>query len=82
MRAELHGLCEREDSIEKTISISEVVPSFRLAYVALDILGPLTPTKQGNRFLLVMSERYSKLTRSVPLATISANTIAKAFCEN
>jgi transposase InsO family protein len=37
--------------------------------------------EQGIRFLLVMMDRFSKLTRTVPLRSISAFTVARAFCE-
>jgi transposase InsO family protein len=45
----------------------------------MDILGPLPETKSGNRFLLVMVDRVSKLTRTVPLRTIIATEVAKIF---
>jgi transposase InsO family protein len=51
-------------------------------YVSLEILGPLPKTEHGNRFLLIIIDRFSKLTRTVPLRTISAYVIAKAFCEH
>jgi hypothetical protein len=37
-----------------------------LESVAMDILGPLPRTKHGNRFLLVVADRYTKVTRTVP----------------
>jgi hypothetical protein len=52
-----------------------------LEYVSMDILGPLPKTQHGNRFLLVIKYHFSKLTRTVPLRTISALEVAKAFCE-
>jgi Integrase zinc binding domain len=53
-----------------------------LEYVSLDILGQLPKTEHGNRFLLVITDRFSKLTRTVPLRTISAFVVDKAFYEN
>ena len=53
-----------------------------LEYVSMDILGPLPKTDHGNRFLLVITDRFSKLTRTVPLRTITAMVVAKAFCES
>jgi transposase InsO family protein len=50
-----------------------------LEFVTMDILGPLPKTEHGNRFLLVISDRFSKLTRKVPLRTITAPVVAKAF---
>lgn len=54
-------------------------PTAPLEFVAIDILGNLIETKRGNRFLLVISDRYSKLVRTVPLKKISAADIALAF---
>jgi hypothetical protein len=53
-----------------------------LEFVSLDILGPLPKTEHGNIFLLVITDRFSKLTRTVPLRTISAFVVAKAFSEH
>jgi hypothetical protein len=50
-----------------------------LKYVSLDILGPLPKTEHENRFLLIITDRFSKLTRTVPLRVISALAVAKAF---
>jgi Integrase zinc binding domain len=52
-----------------------------LEFVAMDILGPLPKPEHGNRFLLVISDRFSKLTRTVPMRTITTLCVAKAFCD-
>jgi Integrase zinc binding domain len=49
-----------------------------LESVAMDILGPLQRTKHGNRFLLVISDRYSKFTKTVPLRTVTSLSVARA----
>jgi transposase InsO family protein len=48
----------------------------------MDILGPLPRAKHGNRFLLVISDRYSKVTNTVPLRTVIALSVARAFCDH
>jgi Integrase core domain/Integrase zinc binding domain len=53
-----------------------------LKSVAVDILGPLPRTKHGSRFLLVISDRYSKVTKTVPLRTVTALSVARAFCDH
>ena len=53
-----------------------------LKSLAIDILGPLPKTKTGKRFLLVITDRFSKLTQVVALRTITAYTVAVAFCES
>jgi Integrase zinc binding domain len=51
-----------------------------LEFVAMVILDPLPKPEHGNRFLLVISDRFSKLARTVPLLPITALAVAKAFC--
>jgi Integrase zinc binding domain/Integrase core domain len=66
----------------KRTSFLKLFPaSSPLDYVSMDILGPLPKTKHGNLFLLVITDRFSKLMRTVPLWTITALSVAKAFCE-
>jgi Integrase core domain len=50
-----------------------------LEFVAIDILGPLPKTDHGNRVLLVISDLFSKLTRTVPMRKTTALAVAKAF---
>jgi transposase InsO family protein len=66
----------------KRTSLLKLFPaSGPLEFVAMDICGPMPKTEHGNRFLLVISGRFSKLTRTVPLRTITALGVAKAFCD-
>jgi hypothetical protein len=56
-----------------------------LEFVSMEILGPLpkpdAKNEHGNRFLLLISYQFSKLTRTVPLRTVTALGVAKAFCD-
>jgi hypothetical protein len=45
----------------------------------LDILGPLPVTKSGNKYLVMSSDRYSKVMIVVAVAIITAETLARAF---
>ena len=47
--------------------------------VAIHILGELLETPRGNLLLLVITDRFSKLVRTVPLAKITAQSVAQAF---
>ena len=49
--------------------------------ISMDILGPLPRTERGKRILLVITDRFSKLTAVVPLRTTNAYSVAIAFCE-
>jgi Integrase zinc binding domain len=51
-----------------------------LEFVAIAILGPLPKRAHGNRFLLVISDFFSKITRTISMRTTTALAVAKAFC--
>ena len=53
-----------------------------LQYVSIDILGPLTRTTRGNTHLVVITDRYSKLTLAVPVSNTDAYNVAKTFMEH
>jgi transposase InsO family protein len=65
----------------RTAHIKLFPPSEPLEFVAMDILGPLPETKRGNRYLLVIVDRFTKLTRTVPLSTTVASEVARVFVE-
>jgi hypothetical protein len=50
-----------------------------LEFIAIDILGPLPKTKSGHQYLVIISDRFSKLTRAVPVRNVTAETVAIAF---
>ena len=67
----------REGEVEEEHEGNEVVHTQSSAeFVAIDILGELITTKRRNRYILVISDRYSKLVRTMPLKKISAAHIA------
>ena len=50
--------------------------------VAIDILGPLLKSSRGFIFMLVISDRFTKLKQVVPLKRITAYDVAVAFVEH
>ena len=56
-------------------------PTRPLKSLAIDILGLLPKTRAGKRFLLVITDRFTKLTQVVALRTTTAYTVAIAFCD-
>jgi len=52
------------------------------ASLSMDLLRPLTETKTGNVFFLIIVDRFSKLVRAVPLAGITATDVSSAFCRD
>lgn len=73
--------CARERvQLRKHTALMKLFPASKpLEFVGIDILGPLPRASNGSRYLLVITDRYSKITRTVPLRTITAYTVAKAF---
>ena len=54
----------------------------QLDSVAIDILGPLPKSSRDFIFMLVISNRFTKLTQVVPLKRITAYDVAVAFVEH
>lgn len=50
-----------------------------LTYVRIDIFGSLIESNNGNTALLVIIEHFTKLTKTAPLCTKTAQDIASAF---
>jgi hypothetical protein len=48
---------------------------------SMDVLGPLPTTAQGNQYILVMSDHFTKLVEVVPIPNQRAETVAKAFVD-
>jgi len=46
--------------------------------LAMDLLGPLPTSKGGNKHVLVICDRFNKVTRSIPLRKATALTVASA----
>ena len=74
--------CERVQLRKNTKEMKLFTPKAPLEFVAIDILGELITTKRGHRYILVISDRYSKLIRTIPLKKITAAHIAQAFVHN
>ena len=50
-----------------------------LEHVAMDILGPLPKTPQGRKYILVVSEYFTKWKEAYPLKNMEATSMARAF---
>ena len=70
---------ERVKLRHKTKSLKLLPAKAPLESISIDLLGELIRTPRGNRWLLVITDRFSKLVRTVPLKRITAATVAKAF---
>jgi len=52
-----------------------------LTDLAVDIFGPIPATKAGNSFVLVVTDRFSKLTKCVAFRHITAISVASAIID-
>ena len=79
-----HACCAERVKLRQHAAPMKLFPaSGPLEFVAIDILGPLKPAAQdGSKFVLVMTDRFSKLTRALPLRSITALKVAKAFVQH
>ena len=50
-------------------------------FLSVDIIGPLTPTTKGYRYILVVSDYFSKMVLTFPLRQATAQSIVK-YIEN
>eukprot|EP00171_Calliarthron_tuberculosum_P008354 IDg8354t1 len=77
---ECHQCARERTKLRNHAAPMQLFPaSSPLEFVAIDILGPLTVSTKGHKFILVMTDRFSKMVRAVPLRSISALTVAKVF---
>ena len=53
-----------------------------LEFVAMDLLGPVQRTASGDEHLLVITDRFSKTTRAIPMKSTTAVTVAKALFDH
>ena len=52
-----------------------------LTELSVDIFGPIPASKKGNRFILVITDRFAKLTKCVALRRITAISVASAIID-
>ena len=50
--------------------------------IAMDILGPLPETERQNKYILVVSDYFTKWTESYPMKNMEAKTIAEQLVSN
>ncbi|KAL3888934.1 hypothetical protein ACJMK2_001294 [Sinanodonta woodiana] len=50
--------------------------------VAIDFIGPLPRTKQGNKYIMVIGDYFTKWTEAYPVEKIDAKTTAKELIDN
>lgn len=53
-----------------------------LEFVAMDFLGPFKKSAQARQYILVVTDRFIKFCRAVPMNSSSAAAVSQAFLEN
>lgn len=72
----------RKSPNKKKVSPMEIVPSgMPMDRIATDILGELPITEDGNRYILVVSDYFTKWTEAFPMPNMEAKTVAKLIVE-
>jgi transposase InsO family protein len=66
---------------QRTHKLTIFPPEGPLEFVAMDVLGPLPETKRGNRFCVVMCDRFTKISIAVPTPNQTAETCAQVFVD-
>ena len=86
MSAEIRRHCEKcpcrlaKSTPSQKQGFMELFPAQRpFEVVHLDVVGPLPHCHSGNRYILTMMDRFSRMVKMVCLSTITANAIAMAF---
>jgi len=64
-----------------TSTIKLFPPLEPLSGLAVDLLGPLTTSKGGHKHVLIICDRFTKLTRAIPLWDATALTVSSAFID-
>lgn len=61
---------------------NRIQPSRPWQIIAADLCGPLPRTARGNKFILVVTDCFSKFSLLFPLRTATASAVSKAIEEN
>ena len=77
------GLCheERQARIRIRGDMRSITVSRPLEIVGADILEPLPMTNQGNRYILVFTDHFTKWVEAIAIPKQSAEIVAKCFVE-
>lgn len=53
-----------------------------LEFIAIEVLRPLPRTTSGNQYAIVITDRYSKVTRAIPTSKTASTHAANIFFEH
>ena len=61
--------------------LGTITASYPFDKISWDIMGPLPLTTQGNRYVLVVTDLFSKWTEAFPLKTTDSETLARVLID-
>ena len=67
---------------EGKVATQKIICSKPFEMVAMDIVGPLPITSNGNRYILTIMDYFTRYVHAIPLKRITAGTVAKAIIDN
>ena len=72
----------KEPNPTKRAPMQIVRSGFPMERIAIDILGELPITSNGNKYILVIADYFTKWTEALPMPNMEACTVAKTLVEN
>ena len=72
----------KEPNPTKRAPMQIVRSGYPMERLAIDILGELPLTHNGNKYILVISDYFTKWTEALPMPNMEASTVAKTLVEN
>jgi transposase InsO family protein len=66
---------------KQSVPLTIFPPIRPLEFVAIDVLGPLPTTPRGNRFVLCITDRFSKMSIAVRLREQTASVVAQTLVD-
>ena len=75
--------CQQQNAPQPAAQVSLVIiiACHPFEIISWDIMGPLLLTTQGNRYVLFVTDLFSKWTEAFPLKTIDSETLAKVLID-
>ena len=73
--------CQQRNAPQPTAQapLGTISASYPFDKISWDIMGPLPLTTQGNKYVLVVTDLFSKWTEAFPLKTTDSETLAKVL---